>query len=289
MIKIQNLKKQYKDICIEGTLEVKKGYITGLIGENGAGKSTIFKMILNLVFPDSGSGTVFSKDVTKLTKEEKEKIGVVFAESGFSNLFTIQDIIPILKGFYPNFQQEFFLKQCDKFRLPKNKKLKEFSTGMKTKLKVLVAISHKASLLILDEPTIGLDVATRMEVLELLREFMEEDEERAIFISSHNASDLESLCDDFYVIHQGKIILHEETDVLLSDYAILKVTEEQMKQIDLQYIISKKKEPYGYQCLTDQKQFYMENYKDLIIEKSGIDEMLYQMISDPSAKVKGVE
>lgn len=286
MIKIQNLKKQYKDICIEGTLEVKKGYITGLIGENGAGKSTIFKMILNLVFPDSGSGTVFSKDVTKLTKEEKEKIGVVFAESGFSNLFTIQDIIPILKGFYPNFQQEFFLKQCDKFRLPKNKKLKEFSTGMKTKLKVLVAISHKASLLILDEPTIGLDVATRMEVLELLREFMEEDEERSIFISSHNASDLESLCDDFYVIHQGKIILHEETDVLLSEYAILKVTEEQMKQIDLQYIISKKKEPYGYQCLTDQKQFYMENYKELIIEKSGIDEMLYQIISDPSAKVK---
>lgn len=289
MIKIQNLKKQYKDICIEGTLEVKKGYITGLIGENGAGKSTIFKMILNLVFPDSGSGTIFSKDVTKLTREEKEKIGVVFAESGFSNLFTIQDIIPILKGFYPNFQQEFFLKQCDKFRLPKNKKLKEFSTGMKTKLKVLVAISHKASLLILDEPTIGLDVATRMEVLELLREFMEEDEERSIFISSHNASDLESLCDDFYVIHQGKIILHEETDVLLSDYAILKVTEEQMKQIDLQYIISKKKEPYGYQCLTDQKQFYMENYKELIIEKSGIDEMLYQIISDPSAKVKGVE
>lgn len=286
MIKIQNLKKQYKDICIEGTLEVKKGYITGLIGENGAGKSTIFKMILNLVFPDSGSGTVFSKDVTKLTKEEKEKIGVVFAESGFSNLFTIQDIIPILKGFYPNFQQEFFLKQCDKFRLPKNKKLKEFSTGMKTKLKVLVAISHKASLLILDEPTIGLDVATRMEVLELLREFMEEDEERSIFISSHNASDLESLCDDFYVIHQGKMILHEETDVLLSEYAILKVTEEQMKQIDLQYIISKKKEPYGYQCLTDQKQFYMENYKELIIEKSGIDEMLYQIISDPSAKVK---
>ena len=119
------------------------------------------------------------------------------------------------------------MKQVQSFQLPLDKKIKEFSTGMKAKLKVLVAISHDAKLLILDEPTAGLDVIARDELLEMLREFMEIDDNRSILISSHISSDLESLCDDIYMIHEGKIIMHEDTDVLLSDYAILKVDEQQ--------------------------------------------------------------
>ena len=121
------------------------------------------------------------------------------------------------------------------------KKIKEFSTGMKAKLKVLVAISHHAKLLILDEPTAGLDVIARDELLELLREFMEKEEDRAILISSHISSDLETLCDDLYMIHDGKIILHEDTDVLLGDYALLKLDDTQYHTLDKQYLLRSKK------------------------------------------------
>ena len=145
---------------------------------------------------------------------------------------------------------------------------------MKAKFKVLAALSHKAELLILDEPTVGLDVIARDEVLNMLREYMEENESSSILISSHISSDLESLCDDFYMIHAGKIILHEDTDVLLSDYAVLKVSEEEYEKLDQQYLIKIRKEAYGYRCLTNQKQFYMENYPDVVIENGKIDDLV---------------
>ena len=147
----------------------------------------------------------------------------------------------------------------------------------KAKFKVLAALSHKAELLILDEPTVGLDVIARDEVLNMLREYMEENESSSILISSHISSDLESLCDDFYMIHAGKIILHEDTDVLLSDYAVLKVAEEEYEKLDQQYLIKIRKEAYGYRCLTNQKQFYMENYPDVVIENGKIDDLVVMM------------
>ena len=149
---------------------------------------------------------------------------------------------------------------------------------MKAKLKLITAISHKAKLLILDEPTAGLDVMARNEMLDMLRDYMEEDEERSIIISSHISTDLETLCDDIYMINEGNIILHEETDNLLSDYAILKVDEAQLKILDPQYLIRIKKESYGYACLTDQKQFYLENYPKIVIEKGTIDQIITMMI-----------
>ena len=163
------------------------------------------------------------------------------------------------------------------------KKIKEFSAGMKAKLKILVAVSHKASMLILDEPTAGLDVVARDELLEILREYMEEDENRAILISSHISGDLESLCDDIYMIHNGKIVLHEDTDIILSDYAIIKVTEEQFKSMDKQYILRVKKEPFGYVCLTDQKAFYAENYPEAAIENGSADKVITMIIRGQEA------
>lgn len=130
----------------------------------------------------------------------------------------------------------------------------------------------------IDEPTAGLDVIARDELLEMLREFMEKDEERSILISSHISSDLETLCDDLYMIHEGKIILHEDTDILLSDYALLKVDNEQYDNLDKQFIIRSRKEAYGYSCLTNQKQYYMDNYPKIVIEKGTIDEVITMMI-----------
>ena len=149
---------------------------------------------------------------------------------------------------------------------------------MKAKLKVLVAISHGAKLLILDEPTAGLDVIARDELLDMLREFLEEDDERSILISSHISSDLESLCDDLYMIHDGKIILHEDTDILLSNYALLKVDDKQYEALDKSYILRAKKESYGYSCLTNERQYYLENYPNITIEAGSIDELITMMI-----------
>ena len=149
---------------------------------------------------------------------------------------------------------------------------------MKAKLKILTALSHQADLLILDEPTAGLDVIARDELLNLLREYMEEDDSRSILISSHISSDLEGLCDDLYMIHDGHIVLHEETDVLLSEYGLLKVSAAQYEKLDKQYLLRIKKESYGYSCLTAEKSFYEENYPDIAIEKGNIDEMITMMV-----------
>lgn len=278
MLKIKDLKKNYGDFFLDCSLEVNRGQITGLIGQNGSGKSTTFKSILGLVYPNGGNITVFGKDYHDLTTKEKENIGVVLSDSGFSGYLRIKDIVPVLDNMYRTFDKSIFLEQVQKFQLPLNKQIKDFSTGMKAKLKVLVAISHDAKLLILDEPTAGLDVVARDELLEMLREFMEKDENRSILISSHISSDLESICDDLYMIHNGKIVFHEDTDVLLSDYGLLKVDEDQYREIDKQYILRVKKEPFGYSCLTNQKQFYIENYPKITIEKGTIDEVITMMI-----------
>ena len=278
MLKIQHLKKNYDKFSLDCSLELMPGCVTGLIGQNGAGKSTTFKAILGLISTDGGNITILGKDMKDFTAKDKENLGVVLSDSGFSGYLKIKDIIPILQNMYSKFDKSLFIEQVQKFQLPMNKQIKEFSTGMKAKLKVLVAISHNAKLLILDEPTAGLDVIARDELLEMLREFLEKDEERSILISSHISSDLESLCDDLYMIHDGRIILHEDTDVLLSDYALLKVDADQYDKLDKQFILRSKKEIYGYSCLTNQKQYYMENYPKIAIEKGTIDEVITMMI-----------
>lgn len=278
MLKIEHLKKHYNNFSLNCSLEVHKGCVTGLVGQNGAGKSTTFKAVLGLVSADSGSITVFGKDLKDFTPEDREGLGVVLADSGFSGYLTVNDIIPVLKNMYRHFDYTFFTEQVKKFHLPLDKKIKEFSTGMKAKLKVIVAVSHNARLLILDEPTAGLDVIARDELLEMLREFMETDEERSILISSHISSDLETLCDDIYMIDNGQVVLHEDTDVLLGSYALLKVSEEQFNKLDQQFIVCSKKESYGYSCLTNQKQYYIENYPKIAIEKGTVDEVITMMV-----------
>lgn len=278
MLKLEHVTKNYDNFSLNCSLQVKTGYITGLIGQNGSGKSTTFKTILGLIKRDGGKIEIFDKDIDDFTLLDKQAIGVVLSDSNFSGYLTISDIIEILANLYENFDRSFFIDQVNRFKLPKNKKIKEFSTGMKAKLKVLIAICHHAKLLILDEPTAGLDVIARDELLEMLREFMEEDENRAILISSHISSDLESLCDDFYMINDGQIIMHEDTDVLLSDYALIKVDKQQFEQLDKQYLIKIKEASFGYYCLTNQKQFYLENYPQIVIEKAAIDEIIMMMV-----------
>ena len=148
---------------------------------------------------------------------------------------------------------------------------------MKRKLQIAAAVSHGADVLLLDEPTAGLDVMARDDMLEILREYMEEEPERSILISSHISSDLEHLCDDIYVIHKGKIVLHEEMDTILEKYAVLKVSEAQYQAVDKSYILKEKKENFGISCLTNEKQYYIENYPEIVVESGSLDQVILML------------
>lgn len=278
MLKIKDLKKSYDLFQLDVSFEIPRDCITGLIGANGAGKSTIFKGILDLISIDGGTIEIFGKDYKTLSKKEKEKLGVVLAESGFSGFLTVQDVAKILENMYSQFDKAMFFDYCKRYQLPLKKQIKEFSTGMKVKLKILTAISHKAEFLLLDEPTTGLDVLAREDLLSMLREYMEENENRTILISSHISTDLEGLCDDLYMIDNGKVVLHEEIDTLLGQYGLLKISSEQYDTLDKNYLLRKKRESWGYACLTNQKQFYLENYPSYTMEKGSIDEVITMMI-----------
>ncbi len=270
LLKISNLQKNYKDFGLDCSLEAEEGRVTGLIGANGAGKSTTFKAVLGLIWPDGGTIELFGKDLSDITPEDKRRIGTVMSESCFNMMLTVNDIIAIMGAMYPKFDKECFRNKCSHYKLPFDKQIKEFSTGMKAKLKVLAAMSYDAQLLILDEPTVGLDYMTRNELIDEMREFMEE-EGKAILLSSHISEDLEGICDDVYFLHQGKILLHEDTDKILSEYGVLKVSEEQYQALDKRHISHQIKTAFGYELLTSEKQYYMDNYRELVIEKGSID------------------
>ena len=277
MIKMQNVRKKYGDFEFDMSMEIPEGRITGLVGKNGAGKSTAIKLMLGLTRPDSGSISVFGSEGKELSPALKQKIGVSLAESGFSSQLSIEDMKHILSKMYREFDRQLFTKQCEKMKLPEKKKMKDFSTGMKAKLKVLTALTHNADLLILDEPTAGLDIEARNEILDLLREYVTYNEKSSILITSHIATDLESLCDDIYLIHDGTMVIHEDTDVILEQYGVLKVSEEQYQKLDQRAILKSRREIYGYACFTNDRKFYQENYPDIVMEKGGIDELILMM------------
>lgn len=278
MLEIKGLVKDYGDFRLNCSMKVGKGCITGLVGQNGAGKSTTFKAALGLISCDSGEVSILEKPSSELTAQDRQKMGVALNNSGFSGYLRVKDIVPVLRTMYPEFDEGRFKNICRKFSVPENKMIKDFSTGMKAKLKVIVAVTHNAEFLLLDEPTSGLDVVTRRDVMDLLREYMEENEDRSILISSHISTDLEGLCDDIYMIHNGQIVLHEDTDVLLNNYALIKADREQFARLDKEYILKVRRERYGYDCLTNQKQYYRENYPDVVVEQGNLDEVIAMMI-----------
>ena len=280
MVEINDITKNYGDFHLNVSMEIPDGTIVGIVGRNGAGKSTTIKAILGLIKLDGGQVKVFDKDVALLEAADKQQFGITMAESGFSSYFKINDVYKILKKTYKNFDEEFFLAECKRQDLPLNKKISAFSTGMKAKLKVLVAISHKARFLILDEPTAGLDIIARNEVIDMLRGYMEKQPETSMLISSHISSDLEGLCDDIYMIHNGKVLLHEDTDSILGNYAVIKVSDAAYENLDKAYFLKTKKQDYGYICLTNEKKYYLENYPDIVIENGNIDDLIIMMTDE---------
>ncbi len=273
MIKAEGLLKNYPGFSLNCTIKVEPGMVTGLIGRNGSGKSTLFKTILGVTAPEGGKIELLGKSPEKLTTEERKQVAAAFSDSFFCSALTIAQVGKIVEKLYGKGAGEY-VTMCRSQGLDPAKKVKDLSTGMGARLRVLTALFSQPKLLILDEPTVGLDAVARDEILTMLRSFMNGGDDRAILISSHISTDIESLCDDIYMISRGSIIFHEDTDELLGRYGIIKVTDEEYDTLDKSAIIKIRKESYGFSCLTDQRQFYIENYPWVTVEKGSIDSLI---------------
>ena len=245
-LEIKGLNKSYPGFTLDNlNLTLPQGCILGLIGENGAGKSTTILSVLDLIRPDSGSITILGTEHTRLSRED---IGVVLDEVGIPECLTASQVGKVMKNLFKNWDSRRFDELLTQFSIPDGKIFKEFSRGMKMKLGIAVAMSHGARLLILDEATSGLDPVVRDEVVTMLSEFTRE-EGHSILISSHIVSDLEKLCDYIAFLHRGKLMLYEEKDVLLSRYGIVYCTHEQLPLLSPTAVLHRKENPYGAEVL----------------------------------------
>ena len=273
-IEIKNLSKQYLGFNLDKiSFSVPKGSIVGLIGENGAGKTTTIKAILNIINAE-GSIKIFGKDNQKDEKEIKENLGIVLDDSFLSEYLTAKGVNSIMKSFYKNFDAKKYFAYLEEFKIPLNKLIKDFSSGMKMKLKIATAISHDPKLLILDEATSGLDPIVRKEILEIFRQFINEDGNHSILLSSHITSDLEYIADYIVFIHEGKIVFNLETAELLENYGIIKCSEEDFLKLKKEDYIRYKKEKYQVEVLVANKNAILKKYNFKVIDKPRLDEIM---------------
>lgn len=274
VIEIENLCKSYDDFSLKNiNLAVPKGAVTGFIGENGAGKTTIIKLILNMIKSDGGKIDIFGMDNKENEVKIKEKIGVVLNEYEPFNSLKIKQINKMMKNIYDDWNEDIFYKYLDEYKINKNKVINEFSTGMKQKLFICIALSHNPDLLILDEPTNGLDPIVRNEILESFLDFIQ-NEEKSVFISSHITSDLEKICDYIAYIKNGEIVLFEEKDKLLEEYALAKGEKEELKNIDESYIVGVRESKYSYTILIKNKEKFISEYPNIITDKITLEDIM---------------
>lgn len=248
-LEITNLTKTFPGFTLDNlTLTLPSGCIMGLIGENGAGKSTAIKLILDMLRKDGGSVAILGRDNQDNLRLTKEDIGVVMDEVGIPDCLTARQVGRIMQYTYRQWDAAEYQRLLEKLALPDNKPFKDFSRGMKMKLGIAIAMSHGSKLLLLDEPTSGLDPVVRDEVVGMFHDFTR-DESHSILISSHIVSDLEKLCDYVAFLHHGKLLLCEEKDVLLSEYGIVHCTAQQLAELDPEAVQYKKESPYGVELI----------------------------------------
>ena len=248
-LEIRGLTKSYTDFTLDHLdLTLPEGCIMGLIGENGAGKSTTIKLILNMLHRDEGTVTILGKDNREEIRLLKEDIGVVLDEVGLPESLNALQVGKVMKNTFKNWDEAEYMRLLKELSLPEKKLFKEYSRGMKMKLGIAVALSHSAKLLILDEATGGLDPVVRDRVTDLLLDFTR-DEQHSILVSSHIVSDLEKLCDYIAFLHQGKLLLCEEKDRLLEEYGLILCPKEQLDALPKDAVRHVKRSPYGIEAM----------------------------------------
>lgn len=286
MLQMENVSKIYDEFALKDiSFSIPKGCIMGLIGENGAGKTTIVKLILNLIQRDAGQIQVFGLDNIEREAEVKKRVGVVLDEVGFSEELNAANVSTIMKNIHRSWSGAVFTDYLKKFNIQQKKKIKDYSKGMKTKLSIAVALSHNPDFLILDEPTSGLDPVIRSEILDLLLDFIQ-DEEKSVLFSTHITSDLEKIADYITFIHDGELVFSRDKESVQDDYGILKCTMEEFGIIDRDDIIGYRKNRFGYEALIANRQEADIKYKGLAVDPASLEEiMLYYVKAKEGGRV----
>lgn len=273
ILEINGLCKTYDDFSLKDvSFSLPKGFIMGFVGQNGSGKTTTIRSILNMAKTDSGKITVFGLDSVTDSIAIKERLGVVFDSLYLAEHLNAKQIEQQLKPFYKDWDTNEFFRRIKEFGLPDNRKVGDFSKGMKMKLMVAVALSHKAELIILDEPTSGLDPVARDELLDILAEYIE-DENRGVLFSTHITADVERIADYVTILHNGKVWYTGTKDELTEKYAVIKGAEEDIPSALKEKLIGFHAYRNGFEALigTDDLAGIPES---LEYEKASIDEIL---------------
>ncbi|MPM60209.1 ABC transporter ATP-binding protein YtrB [bioreactor metagenome] len=274
ILEIKNLNKSYEGFSLKDvSFSLKPGFVMGFIGPNGAGKSTTIKLIMNLVKKDSGTINIFGKDNIDNEKEIKSKIGFVYDENYYYEDLIIKDMKNILSPFYKNWDNKIFDKYIKEFKLPSNKKIKDLSKGMKMKFSLAIALSHKAELIIMDEPTAGLDPVFRSELLDILYGIIQ-DENVSIFFSTHITNDLEKIADYITFINNGEIVFSQPKDKVLEDYAIIKGKKELLDSDIRKEFISIRENSFGFEGLTNSNNVKKLFNGEVIIERPSLEDIM---------------
>ena len=277
---LKNVNKKYeksnfaiKDI----SFSVPEGSIVGFIGENGAGKSTTMNCILNVIRRDSGTIEIFGREMTDEDIDIRENIGVVYDSNNFPEYLTAKQLADILGRIYSKWDDFCFEQFLRRFGLPESQKIKSYSRGMSMKLAIAVALSHDSKLLILDEATSGLDPIMRDEILDVLLEFVKQ-ENHSILLSSHITSDLEKIADYIVFIHKGEIILNKTKDELIYEYGVIRCSENDFHNILSEDILSSMKKDYQIDVLIKNRKLIEKKYKNLIVDSVSLDEIMLLLV-----------
>ena len=273
-LEIKNISKIYKNFKLDDVSFVLPcGHIMGLIGENGAGKSTIINCILDIIEKDSGSISVLGQKNDKNNVSLKENIGVVLDASDVYDNYTVKQVENIMKDVYKQWNHEVYDYYIQKFALPLNKIIKDFSRGMKMKMAITIALSYQPKLLILDEATSGLDPIMRDEILDVFMEFVQ-DENHAILLSSHISSDLEKIADYITFIHEGKLILSTSKDELIYEYGLMKCRNDEFDKIEKEDIIRYRIKTYEVEILVKDREKMAKKYPNCIVDPTKLDDIM---------------
>lgn len=271
-ILVKDLWKQFPGFVLDRvSFRVPKGRIVGFIGENGAGKSTTINLILNELKKDGGEISVMGLDASDASV--KEQIGVVFDECNFPEVFTADNIAKVLSGVYRSWDDPLFRQYLERFKLPHSQQIGSLSKGMKMKLSIVCALSHKPKLLILDEATTGLDPVVRDEILDLFLEFIQ-DEEHAVFFSSHITSDIQKIADYVVLIHQGKIIFEESKDDLIDRYGIVKCGKEASSVMQPEDYLIHRTTKVCEEFLVRDREAVRRKYKEMVVDSAGLEDIM---------------
>ena len=278
VIEIKDLKKNYPDFSLTiDELKIPSGVVIGLIGENGAGKTTFIKSILNIIKKDSGTIKIFNKDSEEQELDIKKDIGVVLDNSFIPENLRPKDINMVMKEIYDNWDTELFYKYLKDFKIKDNQILKTMSKGMRKKVEIATSLSHHPKLLILDEATSGLDPIVRNEVLDIFLDFIQ-DEDHTVILSTHITSDLEHIADYIIFINNGEIVLEKERNEILDNYGILKCDIDAFDSIDKKDIVRYKKTKYNYEILVDDKTSCKKKYKNYVIDNITLEDLMLLII-----------